>query len=246
MKFGELFAGFGGIGLGLERAGMECTWQVENDPYCQKVLERHWPQVKRITDVRDAGKHNLEPVDLICGGFPCQPFSVAGKRLRADDDRYLWPQMLRVISEIRPTWVVAENVSGITLNGGVELERVYSGLEATGYEVLPLLDLPSCAFGLPTLERHVWIIATTVGTGWQGDGTNAIPNLDRVSREFRGGDTGNGNRWALPEARVCRVGEGVPYRMERNRGLGNAVPPAMAEWIGERILDSALSGELAR
>src|ERR1044071_2209829 len=119
MKFGELFAGFGGIGLGLEQAGMVCRWQVESDPFCQKVLTKHWPNVPKFNDVREVGKHNLESVDLICGGFPCQPYSVCGKGLGASDDRFLWPEMLRVVSELNPEWVVGDNVSGIAANGGV-------------------------------------------------------------------------------------------------------------------------------
>lgn len=155
MNFGSLFAGIGGLDLGLEQAGMTCKWQVEIDEHATRVLEKHWPNVPKYRDVREVGSHNLESVDLICGGFPCQPFSIAGKRLGQDDDRYLWPEMLRVVAEIKPHWVVAENVSGIALKSGDELERVCCGLESAGYEVFPPLDLPSCAFGLPTLERRL-------------------------------------------------------------------------------------------
>ena len=111
--FGSLFAGIGGIDLGLERASWECRWQVEIDPFCQKVLAKHWPDVRRYGDVRDCGKHNLETVDLIAGGFPCQPYSLAGKRGGESDDRNLWPEYRRIVAELRPAWVLAENVPGI-------------------------------------------------------------------------------------------------------------------------------------
>lgn len=243
MRFGELFAGFGGIGLGLERAGMECRWQVENDPFCQKVLEKHWPNVKRISDVREAGKHNLESVELICGGFPCQPFSGCGKGLGAIDDRYLWPEMLRVVLEFMPEWFVGENVSGIiSLRGGIELERVCGDLETAGYQVFPPLDLPACAFGLPTLERHIWIIATTSGKRLQG--REAFTHTDNGNeRELPRANQGVDKRWHLPESRVYRSRKGIPYLVERNRGLGNAVPPPMAEWIGRRNSRSRSMGQ---
>jgi DNA (cytosine-5)-methyltransferase 1 len=239
MKFGELFAGFGGIGLGLEQAGMVCRWQVESDPFCQKVLTKHWPNVPKFNDVREVGKHNLESVDLICGGFPCQPYSVCGKGLGASDDRFLWPEMLRVVSELNPEWVVGENVSGIAANGGVELERVCGSLEAQGYEVFPPIDLPACAFGLQTVERHTWIIATTTSKRLQG--RKEIPNTNNGNeRELPRANQGVDYRWHLPESRVYRSRKGVPYLVERNRGLGNAVPPPMAEWIGRRIQEREL------
>lgn len=113
MTFGSLFAGIGGFDLGLELAGMECRWQVENEPFCVEVLKARWPKIPKFGDVRNCGTRNLAPVDLVCGGFPCQPTSIAGKRKGKDDDRYLWPQMLRIVSELRPAWVLGENVLGI-------------------------------------------------------------------------------------------------------------------------------------
>jgi len=142
MRFGSLFAGIGGFDLGLERAGMECVWQVEIDPYCQKVLAKHWPQVKRYDDVRECGEHNLETVDLICGGFPCQPHSVAGKRRGAVDDRNLWPEYRRVLAELRPRWVLGENVPGIVTT---MLDEVLSDLESEGYAATTIV-LPAVAF----------------------------------------------------------------------------------------------------
>ncbi len=114
MKFGSLFSGIGGFDLGLERAGMECAWQVEIDEYCLKVLEKHWPSVSRYTDVRECGRDNLEPVDLICGGFPCIDISRAGKKEGINGkDSGLWTEFFRIIGELRPQYAVVENVSDL-------------------------------------------------------------------------------------------------------------------------------------
>ena len=157
ITFGSLFSGIGGIDLGLERSGMVCKWQVEKDEFCRKVLQKHWPEVRRYEDVREVGKHNLEPVDLICGGFPCQPFSVAGKRRGKADDRYLWKEMLKVIAAARPRWVLAENVPGIIK---MELDTVLSDLEAEGYTTGALV-IPACAVDAPHRRDRVWIVAHT-------------------------------------------------------------------------------------
>lgn len=154
MRFGSLFAGIGGFDLGLERAGMTCAWQVEKDEYCNRVLEKHWPDVRRYGDVHEVGRHNLDPVELICGGFPCQPFSHAGKRAGKDDDRYLWPEMLRVVEELRPAWFLGENVAGII---NVALDQVLSDLEGAGYQAQALV-IPACAVDAPHRRDRVWIL----------------------------------------------------------------------------------------
>jgi DNA (cytosine-5)-methyltransferase 1 len=155
MKVGSLFSGIGGFDLGLERAGMEIVWQVENNPFCNKVLEKHWPNVKRYGDIKNVT--NPEPVDLICGGFPCQPYSCAGKRLGAEDDRALWPEMFRIIQEARPRWVIGENVAGF-INMG--LDQSISDLEREGYTVQTFI-IPACAVNAPHKRDRVWIIANS-------------------------------------------------------------------------------------
>ena len=105
MTVGSLFAGIGGFDLAFRRAGFEISWQVEIDPWCRRILAKHFPEATRHEDIKEC--KNLPPVDVICGGFPCQPFSSAGKQGGAKDDRYLWPEMLRVIRETKPTWVLA-------------------------------------------------------------------------------------------------------------------------------------------
>lgn len=180
MTFGSLFAGIGGFDLGLERAGMRCLWQVEIDPFCTRVLQKHWPEIARFGDIRTVGKHNLPTVDLVCGGFPCQPFSAAGKQRGTADDRHLWPEMLRVVSEIKPRWVIAENVPGLlSIEQGVVFESVLSSLEAEGYEVAPLV-IPACGVDAPHRRERVWIVAHASGTGQRPDnGRRPVRDADR-------------------------------------------------------------------
>lgn len=155
MTVGSLFSGIGGFDLGLERAGMTIKWQVEIDDFCNKVLEKHWPDVKRYRDIKAIGGEELEPVDVICGGFPCQPFSAAGKRRSKEDDRYLWPEMLRIIRSVRPNWIIGENVAGIV---SLALDDVLSDLENEGYTCQSFI-IPACAVNAPHRRDRVWIIA---------------------------------------------------------------------------------------
>jgi DNA (cytosine-5)-methyltransferase 1 len=161
MKFLSLFAGIGGFDLGLERVGMQCIGQIEINPFCQRVLAQHWPDVKRIGDIRDVKETEFGTVDLICGGFPCQPFSTAGKRKGKDNDRYLWPEMLRVIEAYRPTWVIGENVAGIV---SMALDNVLFDLEGIGYSVQTFI-IPACAVGVPHRRDRVWIVANSTESG---------------------------------------------------------------------------------
>src|SRR5215510_9060927 len=114
LTFGSLFAGIGGIDLGLERAGMECRWQVEIDPFCRQILAKHWPEVKRYDDIRKLAASDLEPVDLMAGGFPCQDLSQAGKRAGIEGTRSgLWFEFARLVRGLRPRYVLIENVPGL-------------------------------------------------------------------------------------------------------------------------------------
>lgn len=157
MKVGSLFAGIGGFDLGLERAGFKIAWQVEIDPFCQKVLQKHWPNVPRYGDIRELRGDELGAVDLICGGFPCQPFSIAGERKGNGDDRDLWPEMFRIIQEIRPRWMLGENVANFV---NMELERTILNLESEGYETQAFI-IPACAIGAPHRRDRVFILACT-------------------------------------------------------------------------------------
>ena len=160
MKLGSLFSG-GGLGdFGFMAAGMEISWQCEIDEYCQKILALRYPESKKYCDIKTLKGGELEPVDILTGGFPCQPFSVAGKRKGKDDNRYLWPEMLRVIKECRPRWIVGENVVGIT---NLALGNICSDLEAEGYEVWPIV-FPSHALGAWHKRDRIWIICNSQHT----------------------------------------------------------------------------------
>lgn len=170
MKHLSLFTGIGGIDLAGEWAGFETVGQCEWADFPTKVLEAHWPNTPRWRDIRTLTKESfyektgLTTVDLISGGFPCQPFSVAGKRKGNDDDRFLWPEMLRVIRELQPTWVLGENVAGIV---SMALEQVCLDLEAEGYAVQAFL-VP--AAGVEALHRRerCFIVAYSGRFGWRG------------------------------------------------------------------------------
>ena len=160
MKFGSLFAGVGGFDLGMERAGMECRWQVEINPFRRKVLETHWPKVKRYEDIQECGTQNLEPVDLITAGVPCQDWSVAGRRAGLKGKRSgLFFEFARILQQLRPTWFVFENVPGLfSSNGGRDFATVQSVLmEECGYGVSWRV-LNSQFFGVAQRRRRVYVV----------------------------------------------------------------------------------------
>ena len=159
MRVGSLFSGIGGLDLGLERAGMKVVWQVENDPYCNKVLAKHWPGVPRYGDIKEIDFTTLPPVDLICGGFPCQPVSCAGKRQGDQDERWLWPEFYRAVCEVRPGWVLVENVPGLlSAQNGRLFGGILGDLARSGYDAEWDL-LPAAAFGAPHLRFRLFIVA---------------------------------------------------------------------------------------
>ena len=159
------FSGIGGLDLAAERAGFRTVGQCEWAEYQTKVLEKHWPTAPRWRDIRDVTKESfyertgLRTVDVISGGFPCQPFSIAGKQRGTEDDRYLWPELFRVIQEIRPAWVVCENVVGIV---NMELDNALSDLESIGYATQAFI-IPACAVDAPHRRDRCAIIAHANG-----------------------------------------------------------------------------------
>ena len=166
----SLFTGIGGLDLAAETAGFQTVGQCEWADHPTKILERHWPEVPRWRDIRSLTRESfyertgLRTVNIISGGFPCQPFSTAGKRRGREDDRYLWPEMLRVITEIKPTWIIGENVAGII---NMALDTVLADLELQGYEARTIV-LPACGVNAPHKRYRCAIVAHTHGKGLQG------------------------------------------------------------------------------
>ena len=162
----DLFSGIGGFSLGLERAGFETVAFCEIDKYCRLVLQKHWKDIKIYSDVREIKKERLEAdgipsPDVITGGFPCQPFSVAGRQKGSRDNRYLWPEMFRIIKEFKPRWIIAENVRGIiNIQDGVVFEGVHADLESQNYETQTFI-IPAAGVGAPHRRDRVWVVANS-------------------------------------------------------------------------------------
>jgi DNA (cytosine-5)-methyltransferase 1 len=171
MRHGSLFSGIGGFDLAAEWMGWENVFHCEWNPFGQKVLHYYWPEAEQFTDITksDFTKY-ANKIDILTGGFPCQPYSSAGKRLGKEDERHLWPEMLRAIWEIQPTWIVGENVFGlVNWNGGMVFDEVQADLEAQGYEVQPYV-LPAAAVNAPHRRDRVWFVAkNTNKDGWRSE-----------------------------------------------------------------------------
>jgi len=332
MRVLDLFSGIGGFSLGLERVGMETVAFCEIEPFCRRILQKHWPDAIIHEDIRKIdGRQYQGAVELVCGGFPCQPFSHAGEQRGKQDDRHLWPEMLRVIREVQPAWVLGENVPGII---SMELDQCLADLEEAGYSAGAFV-IPACAADAHHIRNRVWICAHANGPalrngaewatqgrhnvqgsrdaqlghdgtsqpmadphperqlqsqgveqeqrGWAGNSSEDVANTERSevrsrseevdSRETQatqrsgersrpvanpggkrlegwqsGGDWGSqhpepeqsggpvAQHWE-PEPDVGRVANGVPHRVDRLKGLGNAVVPQVVERLGRMILD---------
>lgn len=161
---GSLFSGIGGFDLAAQWMGWENLFHCEYNPFGQKILQYYWPGATSYHDIKKSDfKKFRGAVDILTGGFPCQPYSVAGKRKGKDDERHLWPEMLRAIREVQPRWIVGENVRGlINWNGGMVFDEVQADLEAEGYEVQPFL-LPACAVNAPHRRDRIWFVAYSGG-----------------------------------------------------------------------------------
>ncbi|REK25932.1 MAG: DNA (cytosine-5-)-methyltransferase [Actinobacteria bacterium] len=222
MRFVSLFAGIGGLDLGLERAGWECVTQVEWDPWCQQILNKHWPEVPKYADVRDVSGSALPAADAIVGGFPCQPVSQAGRQKGTSDERWLWPEVARLVGEIRPRYVVVENVPGLRSHGGTE---VVTDLATLGYDS-EWGELSAAAVGAPHLRNRFFLVAHTDTSGRDG--------RPRIFRSRRRSESAHSGQWAT-EPDMGRVAHGIPRRVDRLRGLGNAVVPQVAETLAHMI-----------
>jgi DNA (cytosine-5)-methyltransferase 1 len=218
LTIGSLFSGIGGLELGLEWAGLgPVVWQVENDSFCRSVLSRHWPEAKRYKDVREVGEE-LEPVDLICGGFPCQPFSIASRGRRVAKD--LWPEMLRIVRIIRPRFVVAENV------GRDPIIKSCRDLWKEGYTPYPI-EISASMVGAPH-DRPRWFVVA--------DANSKSESRFSINAEMASISDLSGVDWWQNEPEPVGMDDGTPPRLDRLRALGNAVVPQVAEVIGRVVL----------
>ena len=278
----DLFSGIGGFALACRMVGgIETVGFCEREPYAQRVLKKHWPDVPICDDIHEMKGNDYGTIDLITGGFPCQPYSLAGERRGNEDDRALWPQMLRIISEARPAWVLGENVPGIIT---LALDGVLAGLEDQGY-ACETLCIPACGVDARHRRERIWIVAhdglresmelsgrlETCRMGACNSGKTVADTSKRedIGRECRdvaeasgcrpsgnasahaGGETlsisngingragagwqngeeaGDDCRW-IAEPNVGRVAHGIPRRVDRLRGLGNAIVPQVAAEI---------------
>ena len=231
MTIGSLFSGIGGLELGLERAGLgPVIWQAESDDYCRRVLAKHWPGMKCFEDVREVDEHAERP-DIICGGFPCQDISRAGRRAGIDGEQSsLWGEFARIIRLLRPPVIVVENVPTLLVRG---MERVLGDLAASGYDA-QWDCIPAEAVGASHIRDRLFIIAT------HASGRRHGPPKSEVRAGWHSPVDGGG--WPT-EPDVARVVHGISAgvdRVDRVRALGNAVVPRVAEHIGRCIVDAGL------
>lgn len=238
LTFGSLFSGIGGMDLGLERAGLQCRWQVEINEYACRVLAKHWPSVRRHGDVRTFPPDDglSWGVDLIAGGFPCQDISLAGKGKGLDGvQSSLWFEFIRIIRVIRPRFVLVENSPGLFVRG---FGRVLGGLAQCGYDAEWSI-VSACSMGATHMRKRLFILAYTEKERrkWRWNQGEGQAEDGRGSGKPQG-CLGRSN-WSL-ETRppIERMAHGFPNRVDRLEGFGNAVVPQVAEWIGRRIVES--------
>ena len=272
LTVGSLFSGIGGLDLGLERAGMKVIWQSEIDPYCNKVLKKHWPEVPNYGNIKEIDWSTIPRPDVVCGGYPCQPFSTAGKRRGTDDPRHLWPWVRTAISELQPRYAILENVRGHLSMGGLQ---VIGELAEVGYDA-EWRVVSAAGLGAPHRRDRIIIVAYPNNTRKRAPGGDMERQRETSSAERsnarnelsgRGANvahpnsrrreqcqpetkplswtSGSGKRnyaeWWQVEPNVGRVVNGVSARVDRLKGLGNAVVPQVAEYIGRLVMAAELN-----
>lgn len=236
-----LFSGIGGIELGLQSAGMTIIGHVELDPWCRDVLHHHWPDVPTHDDVATApgwwAEQERPVVDLVSGGFPCQPFSVAGNQLGTADERWMWPAMADVVRAVRPRYVLVENVAALVRDRAA-FGRVLGDLHELGFDA-EWATLRASDFGAPHRRERVYIVAHASSA--DGDGSYPSATARPVELEPRGGGGQHGRGDWLPEPDVGRVAHGLPRRVvfPALHGLGNAVVPPVIEHLGRAVMKHA-------
>lgn len=243
----SLFTGIGGIDLGLDRAGIATVGMVERDAYCRRILAQHWrgvPIHDDVTTITPSWIETLGRIDVVSAGFPCQPFSRAGKQLGADDERWLWPATARAVRMARPRYVLLENVSALTTDGAA-FGTILADLHTLGFDA-EWATLRASDFGAPHNRERVYVLAypqgvygltwDRVGPGGKRQSQIATGGLPRPSVHQR---RESASGWLAREPRVDRLVDGVPSQVDRLRVAGNAVVPQVAEWFGRIIADHA-------
>ena len=226
----DLFSGIGGFSLALEKVGFKTIAFCERDEYCRLLLQKHWKGVKIYNDIKKLeGKDIEEKVDILTGGFPCQPYSVAGKQKGTNDDRYLWPEMFRVIKEVQPTFIIAENVRGlINIQDGMVFETVCSDLESEGFEVQPFV-IPAAGVGAPHKRERVWIVgyskyngsfASKIKRGNDKINDGAEKRSDKTIESKR---TGRSRNYVIMENSGRELYEGSSIREKNENEVGKEV-----------------------
>ena len=243
----SLFSGIGGLDIAAEWAGFKTVAFCERDDFCQKVLKKHWPNVRIFDDVRTIDTSELPRIELLHGGYPCQPFSHAGKRGGHADERHLWPEMFRLVRELAPTWVVGENVKGHVTLG---LDEVIDDLEGAGYATRAFV-FPACAVGAPHTRERLFVVAHSSSAARQRNardvlGAQAQSNSQRLedgALPHRPAIGGCGERardaraWEV-EPEVARLADGLPRQLDGVRAFGNAVVPQQAYPIFAAIAET--------
>lgn len=253
MTLGSLFDGISGFPLAASWCGIETKWISEIDPYCLKVSKKNFPNAIQYGNIKEL--HSPEYTDIISGGFPCQPFSKAGKQRSEKDDRYLWPEMLRVIDEVRPRWVVGENVTGII---NLALDEVLSSLEDKGYTIEGVFNIPSCGVSGDSIRERIWILAHSYGKGFFHERmVNSSQDISRQSLPGIRSQVRNGIKLVtesvapskfsycrpgggyVTEPLLVRANNGVSTKLDEDRlkGCGNAIDPYVAYEIFKAIVE---------
>lgn len=240
MKHASLFTGIGGFDLAAAWMGWENVFQVEIDSFCQEVLKHHFPHAQRFTDIRQFDSRPFHgAIDVLSGGDPCQPNSVAGLRAGKADARYLWPEYRRIYNEIKPGYIVNENVSGSISNG--VLDQKISDLEADGYTCWPPLVIPAGAAGALHRRDRVWLVAHAMRSGRQqlNPAAKPVEQTEGIVRNNSfGADAFGTTGWSADKSAILRMAYGLPDRLDRRKrikALGNAVVPQIVYQIFKAI-----------
>tara|TARA_R110000824_G_scaffold395256_2_gene595761 strand:- start:774 stop:1505 length:732 start_codon:yes stop_codon:yes gene_type:complete len=238
IKIGSLFSGIGSLELGLERSipNSETVWQVEQDKFCQSILAKHWPDAQLYNDVCDVGVHNLEPVDLICGGFPCQDIAICGKQGGIYGERSgLWWEMQRIISELRPRVVVVENVPNLYVLG---MREVLGSMAEIGYDA-EWTTISAAQCGAPHKRNRVWIVAYPTGQRLPRQRQCQPPINSKTYENWETSQFIHAVQiGAVPY--MCRDHNGATNRVDKLKALGNSIVPQCSEWIGQQIINAKL------